>query len=380
MAVSIRGKLFLGFLAVAALAATSGFFGLSASRQIVGYFEGGESHFRSNVAAATEVASYVKRLESHLIMYLVLHDTVDRQKVFARYKSLNEKLDLLEKQVENPEAQRLLEIIFLSREEVLRLSKALILVHDEELDEKNEFILARHSLELRNLSDAVSKVAENALRIAYLETNFLNKQESITAATALSSFSKEAESSLLMFLSLGCEEDREQFFHYNQSLKENIDLLDERVKDPKAREMLDQIMDSEREMFLYGRQLVENRDAGVTNGQFDYHRDAELLRNFHLMTSQIRALGVDLANFEVGLESQFKAKAIEKANNITALIFVVVLAVILLALSLGYVVSNSLSRRLEKLKNAVVSIRGISEPKSRWNSRMRSGPWPGPST
>ncbi|BCA78880.1 ATP-binding protein [Desulfuromonas sp. AOP6] len=356
MSLSLRSKLFFGFLAVAALAATSGFFALSANRQIVGYFAGGESHFRSNVAAATEVASHAKRLESHLLLYLSLHNAEDRAAVFSLYEGMGRELATLEAQVENPDARRFLETLQRTQETVRHLALTLVLAHDEELDDSSEFVLARHNTALRNLSDAVSHLAASALRIAHIETNFLNKQEAITAATAVASLAKRAESSLLFFLSLGCEEDRADFFDFNLELTRNIDILRDRVKEPFGQALLDRIAAGERDMFLAGRQLVEIRDAGVVGGQFNYHRNEALLRDLHGAAASIRALGVQLADYEVGLESQLKAGAVDRAQRTIFLVSLVMAAVVTLALGLGYLISHSLSLRLQKLKAAVADI------------------------
>ena len=356
MSLSIRSKLFLGFLAVAALAATSGFFALSANRQIVGYFEGGESHFRSNVAAATEVASHAKRLESHLLLYLSLHNLEDRATVLSLYEAMGKELSTLDAQVENPEARRFLETLQRTREAVKHWALTAIQAHDEELDGSSEFVLARHNTALRNLSDAVGHLAASALRIAHLETNFLNKQEAITAATAVASLAKKAESSLLFFLSLGCEEDRADFFDFNLELTRNISILRDRVKEPYGQALLDRIAAGEREMFLAGRQLVEIRDAGVVGGQFDYHKNEALLHDLHGAAASIRALGIQMADYEVGLESQLKAGATDKAQRTIFLVSLVMAAGVALALGLGYVISHSLSLRLQKLKAAVSDI------------------------
>ena len=356
MGLSIRSKLFLGFLAVAVLAATSGFFALSANRQIVGYFEGGESHFRSNVAAATEVASHAKRLESHLLLYLSLHDFEDRAAVLSLYEAMGRELSTLDAQVENPEARRFLETLQRTREAVKHWALTAILAHDEELDGASEFVLARHNTALRNLSDGVDHLAASALRIAHLETNFLNKQEAITAATAIASLAKKAESSLLFFLSLGCEEDRADFFDFNLELTRNINILRDRVKEPYGQALLDRIAAGERDMFLAGRHLVEIRDAGVVGGQFDYHKNDALLHDLHKAAASIRALGIQMADYEVGLESQLKAGAVEQAQRTIFLVSLVMAAGVALALGLGYAISHSLSRRLQRLKTAVSDI------------------------
>ncbi|MGE4579717.1 MAG: ATP-binding protein [Desulfuromonadales bacterium] len=356
MGLSIRSKLFLGFLAVAALAATSGFFALSANRQIVGYFEGGESHFRSNVAAATEVASHAKRLESHLLLYLSLHDFEDRAAVLSLYEAMGRELSTLDAQVENPEARRFLETLQRTREAVKHWALTVILAHDEELDDASEFVLARHNTALRNLSDGVDHLAASALRIAHLETNFLNKQEAITAATAIASLAKKAESSLLFFLSLGCEEDRADFFDFNLELTRNINILRDRVKEPYGQALLDRIAAGERDMFLAGRHLVEIRDAGVVGGQFDYHKNDALLRDLQGAAASIRALGIQMADYEVGLESQLKSGAVAQAQRTIFLVSLVMAAGVALALGLGYAISHSLSRRLQRLKTAVSDI------------------------
>ena len=68
----------------------------------------------------------------------------------------------------------------------------------------------------------------------------INLQSRTIAATATeaSSFVKRAEGHLMLFLTLGREEDRDKFFKRNNSLGEQIALLDELVKKPEEIELL----------------------------------------------------------------------------------------------------------------------------------------------
>jgi len=107
----ISHRLIAGNIVVILLVITVGAGGLFLSENIVRSFENKEVHFRSIITAATEAASYAKRAEGHLMLYLSLHDDRDREKFFERYASLVEEVKILDHAVDIPSARELVEKI-----------------------------------------------------------------------------------------------------------------------------------------------------------------------------------------------------------------------------------------------------------------------------
>ena len=91
--------LIFGFLLSIILISVIGIYALNTNQQIILLFKRGEKHFRDITTAATEVSSYAKRAEGHLLLYLVLHRKADKNKFPKRIKLLNEQISILDEKL-----------------------------------------------------------------------------------------------------------------------------------------------------------------------------------------------------------------------------------------------------------------------------------------
>ena len=139
------------------------------TNQIIELHEKGEKHFKSIVAAATEVCSYVKRAEGHLMMYLVLHRKKDKQKFIQRMESLNEQVAILNQRVMNADAKTILQRIMISMKGIIPAGNALIAYHDESMQSLGKFEIETQQETLVNLHDKFSSVRRLGVELASLE-------------------------------------------------------------------------------------------------------------------------------------------------------------------------------------------------------------------
>jgi PAS domain S-box-containing protein len=166
----IKFKLIIGgFLTVAFIIAVVGFYAFSISKQITKSFEGGKKHFRSVTTSATQLSSYVKRAEDHLMLYLALHREINKQKFTKRVASLYEQISILDSQVRNPEARSTLDKIKLSTSEILPLGNALIDSHDRAIEKTGRFDIEKYQETVIKLHNATSATREFAVALADIE-------------------------------------------------------------------------------------------------------------------------------------------------------------------------------------------------------------------
>ena len=156
------------FLSILIIVAAS-IYTLRANQQITASLEKGEEHFKAIATAATEVSSYVKRAEGHLQLYLLLRRQADKEKFPARISSLYEQIAILDRNIENPEARRILEKIKFHTDGVLAAGKALILNHDNVTDNSTKPELEPYSQDIVWLHDQFSAIRELGVQLAGFE-------------------------------------------------------------------------------------------------------------------------------------------------------------------------------------------------------------------
>lgn len=158
----------LGFLSITLLVGVAGFFGLAASKQIVRYFEGGEEQFRSIVVEATEVSGHVKRAETHLMLFLILNDEVDREKFFKNYESLYEDIQTLDGMAKLPKARRILDEIKSRADDLSSLGISLIEAQDRDMAATGSFEVGKHRELMKKFYVASSTIRKLGTKLAKL--------------------------------------------------------------------------------------------------------------------------------------------------------------------------------------------------------------------
>ena len=357
MKMTIGKKLILGFVGLASLVVVVGIYGLNASKQITASFEGGDDHFRSIVATAIELSSCAKRAESHLMLSVTLHREADREEFYTQCEHLCEYIKTLDERVKTPEGRAILEDIKSERDKLRSAGNALLATHDENIASTGDFKPANHEGAVLVFHNTASAIRRYGVELANFETDFLNKQAAITAATEVNSYVKRAEGHLMLFVTLHDEIDREKFFMRHASLLEQVEILDERVKTPEGSAILDNIK-SETDRFLTaGIALLEAYDEDMAGtGDFKPANHEGLVLAFCDAASVVRENGVELANFEIQLEAETKETAIQDATSIQQGILTVTLVVIITALCLAYFISRSIAKPVGELRDVAIEV------------------------
>ena len=357
MRLTIGKKLVLGFIGLTILVVAFGVYGLNASKQIAASFEGGEENLRSIASAATEASIDAKRAEGRLMLFLTLHDEADREQFFRQHTSLLEQIETLDERVKLPEGRGILDGIKPRTDELLTTGTALLEAYDADMAATGDFDSEEHEELVLALHDAASAIRQYGVELANFETDFLNKQAAITAATEVSSYAERAEGHLILFLTLHDEADREKFFMRHASLLEQIEILDERVKLPEGRGILDGIKLGTDELLTAGTALLEAYDADMaTIGDFDPEEHEGLVLALHDAASATGQYGVELAAFNIRLEAETRETAQQNAASIQQDILTFMLAMVIAGLCLAYFISRSILNPVTKLREAAIEI------------------------
>ncbi len=165
----ISHRLISGNIVIIALVIAIGIFGLLSRRDIVRSFESAEKHFRSIITSATEVSSYAKRVEGHLILFLTLHNNDDREKFFERYDALLEEIKVLDRMVNVPEAREYVERIKADTGRLLTAGEDLLKAYDRDMASSRRFILEKYEAEIRTFNQLASEIRQQGVSLTIAE-------------------------------------------------------------------------------------------------------------------------------------------------------------------------------------------------------------------
>ncbi|MDD9304004.1 MAG: hypothetical protein HUK40_17320 [Desulfobacter sp.] len=158
-----------GFLSAILLMAIIGIYALSLNQQTIMSFEDGEKNFKSISTAATEVSSYAKRAEGHLLLFLGLHRKTDKDKFPMRLASLYERISILDQKIKNPQARIIFEKIESNSDGILSMGNALIEYCDTALENGDTFEIEKHRTALFELHDKFSAIREFGVTLTAFE-------------------------------------------------------------------------------------------------------------------------------------------------------------------------------------------------------------------
>ncbi|MEE8319856.1 MAG: PAS domain S-box protein [bacterium] len=354
---SIRAKLLIGIISIAVIASLSGIFGYLTVKRIAESFEGDEAHIRSVVSASNEVVNHIKRAETHLYLYLALGDKTDKDIYENRIDSVLSNLAILDSQVDSPEVRFTLNN---TQSEMGRFQAACenLLAHYEEIAGSLEgFDHPDKTALFEEISRTSSAVRRGGIALMKFHTDFLNRQESITASTEVISYVKRAEGHILLGLMLNSDPDIKKFYARTASLKENIAILTARTRIPEANSILDQISQAADEFSAAGDALIKEYTALVKrNVPYSLHNHEDQLKKLYSFSKLVRLNATSILNLNVDFETSQKRAALKEAENLQINILIVAVVTLAISLLLGFNLSRSISVPIVKLREATNKI------------------------
>ncbi len=130
--------------------------------------------FKVIASAATEISSYVKRAEGHLMLYLVLHRDEDREKFPKRLASLNKQIAVLDQTTLEEKSRELLSLIIINNELLKSVGETLIAFHDKEMAATNSFDIEKHKGVILSLHERFSVIRKLGVELATLQIQLEN--------------------------------------------------------------------------------------------------------------------------------------------------------------------------------------------------------------
>lgn len=171
----------------------------------------------------------------------------------------------------------------------------------------------------------------------------------MVASNEVSSYAKRAEGHTMLFLTLHNETDRLKVFRRIASLREQIAILEARVKNPDAKKVVNNTKSNTDELQSIAESLFKLHDIEYEKtGAFDMKSHEELIRKLDDISSNIRQNGLDLGQIEVNLQIEHNLKAKQEASSLNNLIIIISSFAVLGGLVIGLIFERSISRSLAK--------------------------------
>ena len=353
---NVRRKLMAGYLLAAVLITLSGVFGVYGTEKIVTLLQGKDEHLRSIVISASKLTLDAKDAETDITLYLLLGDKTLKEEYFRHLADLRNVVRSLDEMVQVPEGKKLLALIRDDTERVIPTGQALLEAFDKDVKTKGSYVPSDHTALTETFLGLTSNIRRYGLKLAALETDFLNKQQAITASMELASYAKRLEGHLIAYLLLQNKEDRQKVFDRYQSIKQMTSILDEKMNDPAARKILDDVRADTDQIMPAAQELLKaNVSDRQTNGRPTRENYEALLRKISTLTDRVGDNGLALARFNVALEIEPKKLALESARFIQFIILVVTIIPVILAFILGYA-ANRKANELEESRSKLADL------------------------
>lgn len=144
-------------------------FSISYGRRVIHTLETGEKHFKEITSAATQISSFIKRAEGHLMLYLALHREIDRQKLPQRLTSLNKEIATIDRLVKDGKARAMTEEIKALNSRIPSIIEPLLTAHETEFQTTGKFDIVNQQQAVLVLHDVFSRLRELGVEVAERE-------------------------------------------------------------------------------------------------------------------------------------------------------------------------------------------------------------------
>ena len=353
----IRSRLILGYAAGAILVALVGSFGLLATQQITRSFDTDENNFRAITTAASEVGSYIRRAQGHLVLYLTVGNPTDSTKFGQRTKSFFAELDILLSRVGDAKSKALATRIRTKGAEFRFFADELLSIYDSNQIAGKRFYPGDYAKKIERLDEISEEIVALSSRISQINTAFLNKQEVISATTRSSVLAKDIESALMQHLMLGRLNDRKRFVTKFGELHSKILALGSLISDTEGKKILDEMNAHHGLILPTGNTLLVAYDRIIASGKtFDFEGKREELEKFHSHTSAVRKLGISLTKLHIELEAAKFSTARNDAKSLQNKILIFSILAIISSIGFGIVLARGIATPLKHLQIAAKNI------------------------
>jgi CHASE3 domain sensor protein len=117
------------------------------------------------ITAAIRAVSYAKRLQSHLLDYLLFKDPTDRKKISERYRSMLDTMSILENRLADNTTRQILDRISADIEQIGPVMRDLVEYMDSEGPAK-KFVSPDGAGLIRKVSSVIDSIRDNGMELA----------------------------------------------------------------------------------------------------------------------------------------------------------------------------------------------------------------------
>ncbi|VEP18589.1 hypothetical protein H1P_820016 [Hyella patelloides LEGE 07179] len=157
---------------------STGLYSLTTTKKIVSQLEKIDESFRATVKAATNMSSYAQKAEGKMMLYLTLDEPSDREKAISKTEFLGEQLAILETNVKDRKSQTIITEAQKNYNQLQATEKALITTYEQVTKSGQKFDPAQYSQLINKFNNFASKLSQQGIALAEIETNFLDEQQS----------------------------------------------------------------------------------------------------------------------------------------------------------------------------------------------------------
>jgi methyl-accepting chemotaxis protein len=163
----IRTKLIIEFLLIVFMFVIVLFLGIYTFSEISSSYSELNEIYVPFTRAAIEISSYSKRSEGHLILYLILHNEIDREKFFSRVESLKNEISIVRPLATAPKDENTINTIDSATDEILKYGNELLLEYDKN---PSSFNPKEHEDLIRKFHDTTSFVREKGVELSSIQS------------------------------------------------------------------------------------------------------------------------------------------------------------------------------------------------------------------
>jgi len=124
------------------------------------------------ITIASELGGYAKRAEGHLMLFLILNDSNDREKFFKRYKSLMERIVILRQLTKQPVAREIIDKMKVEAKKILQIGNVLLEAYDKDRKLDNGFRIQKYGSRIQDLSYTASLINEYSNKVMAYNFNW----------------------------------------------------------------------------------------------------------------------------------------------------------------------------------------------------------------
>jgi diguanylate cyclase (GGDEF)-like protein len=333
------------------MGASLGGIALWSNQQVIKQLSLQESQIHTEINAIVRINSLSKAAETKLLLYLTYGKASDKDEFFNLISSIDDQFDLLDTSALDKD-----EAINGLNDQALEFSKkgrTLVNQYQQQQNQSDGVASINYDKQMVQVHELILELQKKSTALVSQLANLISSQTINSAASNISHHSEEARLHLILYLVIHNAESKDLFLTNIKAIKENINILQERIQNQDTISLLEKISAKYLEFQQKGEELLELYGQ-KQNSSPDYYQ--ENLHEFNETASWLIDAGIDLENVTVNKANEPIQNIVEQVNTSNYTVLTIVGAAFLLSILLGTWLALSLSRSINYLQSAAKKI------------------------